>query len=71
MGIALPTLTQFSPEHFRALRGLQDGVSYAQFPADTIERLLEARLAWVGPPPACSVEISYRGRQALRELEGF
>jgi hypothetical protein len=71
MGIALPPLSQLSPEHLRALRGLQDGVSYARYRADTIDRLLEARLAWVGPPPACSVQISYRGRQALRELEDF
>ena len=69
MGSAVPS-NQLHAEHFRALRALQDGASYASFSVLVIERLLEARLAWVGPPPTHEVQVSYRGRQALRELDG-
>lgn len=70
MGSAMPR-SQLTPEDIRALRALQDGVSYACFSVEAIDRLLAARLAWVGPPPASAVQVSYRGRQALREFDGL
>jgi hypothetical protein len=59
---------ELTHEDIRALRSVQSGLA-ACAPAWAVCRLVESELAWIGPPPANEVSISYRGRHVLRECD--